>query len=181
MSGNVTLVIGGARSGKSRFAERLAGKSGRAVTYVATAEAWDDEMRERIAAHRADRPAHWDTVEAPTDLPAALCAHAGEGQTILVDCLTLWLTNVMLGDHDLDAACDALCHTFDRLDGEIILVSNEVGQGIVPDNAMARCFRDAQGRLNQTVAARADRVFLISAGLPLQLKPQQHLHEQEGG
>ncbi|MEL7544658.1 MAG: bifunctional adenosylcobinamide kinase/adenosylcobinamide-phosphate guanylyltransferase [Pseudomonadota bacterium] len=180
MSRTVTLVIGGARSGKSRFAEGLADGTVGDVTYIATAEAWDDEMRTRIAAHQADRPAHWDTVDAPIDLRAALTAHARPGGAVLVDCLTLWLSNLMLKERNLEAEGDQLCGQLDTLEGEIIFVSNEVGQGIVPDNAMARTFRDAQGRLNQKLAACADQVFLITAGLPLQLKPHHTSHLQRG-
>lgn len=168
MAAHVTLVLGGARSGKSALAERLVLAHGRPPVYVATAEAWDDEMRARIAQHRAERDGlGWRTIEAPLDLPGAL-ALAGEAP-VLVDCLTLWLTNLMLGEHDIPGATAALLAALDRA-GPTVLVANEVGLGIVPDNALARRFRDAAGRLNQQVAARADTVVFTAAGLPLVLK-----------
>jgi adenosylcobinamide kinase / adenosylcobinamide-phosphate guanylyltransferase len=167
--GGLTLVIGGARSGKSRFAEGLVLASGGAPRYIATAEAWDDEMRARIAQHRADRGAGWTTVEAPLNLAAAL-GDARQGEVVLVDCATLWLTNHMLADHDLDHECGALIAAALVCPAPVVIVSNEVGQGIVPDNALARRFRDAQGRLNQQLAAKADRVIVVIAGLPLVLK-----------
>lgn len=166
----VTLVLGGARSGKSRFAEDLAAASGLARTYVATAEVWDDEMRERIAHHRARRDGTWTTVDAPLDLPEALPAASGRDRIVLVDCLTLWLSNVMLAGRDVEAAIDALLAALAAISGPAILVSNEVGSGIVPDTRLGRDFRDHQGRLNQRVAAIADRVKLVVAGLPLDLK-----------
>lgn len=166
----LTLVLGGARSGKSRFAEDLAVATGLARIYVATAEAYEDEMRERIAVHRARRDDDWTTVDAPLDLPAALDSAAGADRVVLVDCLTLWLSNVMLAAHDVDAALDGLLAALARLSGPAILVSNEVGSGIVPDTRLGRDFRDHQGRLNQRVAAVADRVTLVVAGLPLDLK-----------
>ncbi|PZQ14963.1 MAG: bifunctional adenosylcobinamide kinase/adenosylcobinamide-phosphate guanylyltransferase [Ancylobacter novellus] len=166
----VTLVLGGARSGKSRFAEDLAAASGLARTYVATAEVWDDEMRERIAHHRARRDGAWTTVDAPLDLPEALPAASGRDRIVLIDCLTLWLSNVMLADRDVEAAIDALLAALAAISGPAILVSNEVGSGIVPDTRLGRDFRDHQGRLNQRVAAVADRVTLVVAGLPLDLK-----------
>lgn len=172
-----TLVIGGARSGKSRHAEALARGTGRARLYLATATAWDDEMRARIAAHRDARAADgWRTVEEPLALAAALGREAGPGRIVLVDCLTLWLTNVMLGASPegaaaaVEAACAGLVAALPGLAGDAILVSNEVGWGIVPDNRLARDFRDAQGRLNQRVAEACDRVVLVAAGLPLALK-----------
>jgi adenosylcobinamide kinase/adenosylcobinamide-phosphate guanylyltransferase len=164
-----TFVIGGARSGKSALAERLATGSTRPRRYIATAEAWDDEMRDRIARHRADRGAGWETVEAPLDLCAAL-AGAGQGEVVLVDCATLWLTNHLLADHDLEAETASLLVALAGCPAPVIMVSNEVGWGIVPDNALARTFRDAQGRLNQRMAAQADLVVGVMAGLPLLLK-----------
>ena len=166
----LTLILGGARSGKSRFAEDLAVAIGLARVYVATAEAYDDEMRDRIAQHRARRDSDWTTVDAPLDLAAALDSSAEAGRVVLVDCLTLWLSNVMLAAHDVDAALDGLLVALGRLTGPAILVSNEVGSGIVPDTRLGRDFRDHQGRLNQRVAAVADRVTLVVAGLPLDLK-----------
>lgn len=162
------LVIGGARSGKSRHAEQLAGSSGLAVTYIATGEARDDEMAARIAHHRACRPAGWRTVEEPLRLADALVCEAAADVCLLVDCLTLWLTNVMLAECETEI--DPLLETLATLPGRLILVSNEVGWGIVPENELARRFRDAQGRLNQRIAALADRVTLVAAGLPLTLK-----------
>lgn len=165
----VTLVLGGARSGKSALAERLTLAAGGPPVYVATAEAWDDEMRARIALHRAQRDGQgWRTIEAPISMPQALGETSGP---VLVDCLTLWLTNLMLGEHDIEAATTALLAALDR-PALTVLVANEVGLGIVPDNALARRFRDAAGRLNQTVAARADTVVFTAAGLPLVLKGQ---------
>lgn len=165
----LTLVLGGARSGKSRHAEALVRAAGRGCVYIATAEAWDEEMRERIVRHRADRPADWTTVEAPLDLADALAALPAE-RPVLVDCLTLWLSNTMLAERNVEAACEALLQALARAAPPVVCVSNEVGLGIVPDNALARRFRDAQGMLNQRVAAQADRVVLMTAGLPLVLK-----------
>ncbi len=164
----IDLVLGGARSGKSGYALRLAGADGRAVTFVATAQPFDAEMAERIARHREERPAAWKTVEAPLALAEALAREAAEDRCLLVDCLTLWLSNVLLADRH--AEIDLLLDLLPRLSGHVILVSNEVGWGIVPENALARRFRDEQGRLNQKVAALADRVVLVAAGLPLAVK-----------
>jgi len=165
----LTLVLGGARSGKSSYAERLVREAGRGCVYVATAEARDDEMRARIARHRAGRPADWTTIEAPLDLPRRLAALPGD-RPVLIDCLTLWLSNVLLAERDLDAAGDDLIAALRACPAPVVCVSNEVGLGIVPDNELARRFRDAQGRLNQRVAETADRVVLLTAGLPLVLK-----------
>lgn len=169
--GTVDLVIGGARSGKSRHAEQLAQEAqdgGLAVTYIATAEVRDAEMAERIAHHRASRPTHWRTLEAPLALAESLRGASKANTCILVDCLTLWLSNLMLAEKE--AEIDALLGLLPKLPGRIILVSNEVGWGIVPENALARRFRDEQGRLNQRIAALADNVTLVAAGLPLVLK-----------
>ncbi len=165
-----TLVLGGARSGKSSFAERLAGGAGRPCVYIATAQALDDEMRERIAQHRKDRSADWTTVEAPLDLAGALRAHASADRILLVDCLTLWLSNIILADRDDSREVEALATAIRDLATPAIYVSNEVGFGIVPDNALARRFRDAQGRLNQRVAHVLPRAVLVAAGLPILLK-----------
>jgi adenosylcobinamide kinase/adenosylcobinamide-phosphate guanylyltransferase len=162
----LTLVLGGARSGKSRYAESLITALAQPWCYVATAEAGDAEMAERIAAHRARRSAPWQTIEAPHDLAGALAA-APAGAAVLIDCLTLWLSNRMLADADIDAETGRLEAALDHHAHPVVLVANEVGYGIVPDNALARRFRDLQGRLNQRLAARADRVVLIVAGLPL--------------
>ncbi len=162
----LTLVLGGARSGKSRHAEALLACLPPPRTYVATAQAFDDEMRDRIARHRARRDAGWVTVEAPLDLPGALAA-AGPA---LVDCLTLWLSNLLLADHDAEMAAAALERALDARTAPTVLVSNEVGLGIVPDNALARRFRDAAGLLHQRLAARADAVDLLVAGIVVQVK-----------
>lgn len=165
----LTLVLGGARSGKSRYAEGLLTALPSPWIYLATAEARDAEMAERIAAHRTQRGTGWQTIEAPHDLALRLEA-APAGVPVLVDCLTLWLSNRMLADADVDAEIDHFEEVLDRRAGTVVLVSNEVGFSIVPDNALARRFRDLQGRLNQRIATRADRVVLIVAGLPLILK-----------
>lgn len=162
-----SLVLGGARSGKSALAEHMARRQAGPLTYIATAQAFDAEMADRIARHRADRGDGWTTIEAPLDLPAALSAASG---TVVIDCLTLWLSNLMLADHDIDAASAALAASVAAHAGPVIAVSNEVGLGIVPDNALARRFRDAQGRLNQRMAALAELVVFCAAGLPLVLK-----------
>ncbi|MDX8434940.1 bifunctional adenosylcobinamide kinase/adenosylcobinamide-phosphate guanylyltransferase [Mesorhizobium abyssinicae] len=165
----LTFIIGGARSGKSAHAETLVTASPSPWAYIATAEAYDDEMRERIALHRARRGEGWATVDAPLDLAAAIEALPDQ-QPVLIDCLTLWLTNHMLAERDLDAECRRLVDVLSRPRGPWFVVSNEVGLGIVPDNALARRFRDAAGRLNQQVAAVANTVLLMVAGLPLKVK-----------
>ncbi len=167
----LTLVISGARSGKSTFAEGLIRATQRPRRYIATAEAWDDEMRDRIARHKADRGEDWTTVEAPLDLGPALAA-AGADEAVLVDCATLWLTNHLLADHDLTAKADQLLAALAACLAPVVIVSNETGWGIVPENALARRFRDEQGRLNQRLAAQAGLVVTVIAGLPLTLKGQ---------
>jgi adenosylcobinamide kinase / adenosylcobinamide-phosphate guanylyltransferase len=178
------LIIGGARSGKSALAALRAGQSGLAVVYLATAEAKDAEMARRIAHHQERRPVHWARVEEPLQLAAALRRHAAADTCILVDCLTLWLSNLFFAGRAAAQAeageavhCElltgqsaALLESLPGLPGRLILVSNEVGCGIVPMNALARIFADEQGRLNQKVAAACDRVTLTVAGLPLELK-----------
>jgi adenosylcobinamide kinase / adenosylcobinamide-phosphate guanylyltransferase len=164
------FVLGGARSGKSRYAQQRAEALAGRHVFVATAEAWDAEMADRIARHREDRDARWQTVDAPRDLVAALDAASGTGATVLVDCLTLWASNLLLADADMEQTTRALAEAIARFEGQLILVANEVGFGIVPDNALARRFRDAAGRINQTVAAGADEVILVAAGLPVRLK-----------
>ena len=166
----VTLVLGGARSGKSRHAERLVEAAASCGTYCATAEAGDGEMAERIAAHRARRGSFWRTVEAPLALPAALAAEAASERPVLVDCLTLWLSNLLLAGKEPGREAEALCRTLREAAGPVVLVSNEVGMGLVPETPLGRRFRDAAGRLNQDVAALADRVVFVAAGLPLVLK-----------
>ena len=167
--GLLTLVLGGAHSGKSRYAEWLITAYPQPWIYVATAEARDDEMAERIAAHRARRDAGWQTVEAPHDLAAALEA-APAGAAMLVDCLTLWLSNLMQPGFDIEAQTARLQEALAGRAGPTVLVSNEVGLGIVPDNALARRFRDLQGILNQRLAAQATRVVMMVAGLPIPVK-----------
>ena len=165
----LTLVLGGARSGKSQYAENLIMASRPPWTFLATAEAGDAEMDERIALHRLRRGDDWHTVEAPHNLPTALATVAADAP-VLVDCLTLWLSNRMLADVNLEAEIARLEAALVDRRGPIVLVSNEVGFGIVPDNELARRFRDLQGRLNQRLAARADRVVLMVAGLPIMVK-----------
>lgn len=165
---SLVLVLGGARSGKSRHAESIITALSAPWVYVATAQAFDAEMRDRIAAHRARRGAGWITVEAPVDVPGALTAAAG--RPALVDCLTLWLTNLLLGGHDVAAATAALDAALAARDAATVLVANEVGLGIVPDNALAREFRDHAGQLNQHMAARANSVLFLVAGLPMRMK-----------
>lgn len=168
----LAVVVGGARSGKSGLAERLVTASGRPRRYIATAQAWDDEMRDRIARHRADRGPAWHTVEAPMDLAAALSQARAE-EAVLVDCATLWLSNHLLAEHDLGAETDRLIAALSACPAPVVVVTNEVGMGIVPDNALARAFRDAQGRLNQRLAAEAGLAIGVMAGLPVMLKGQR--------
>lgn len=167
-----TLILGGARSGKSALAERLAGESGRDVVYVATAQPGDAEMAARIVHHRERRPRQWQCVEEPVHLADVLREHAREDRCILVDCLTLWLSN-LLGD--ADAKCferehDRLLDVLSGLQGDILMVSNEVGLGIVPLGALTRRFVDEAGRLHQAIAAISERVVFVAAGLPIALK-----------
>jgi len=165
-----TLVLGGARSGKSAYAEGLIRDAAPIATYLATAEAGDGEMSDRIAHHRAVRGAGWITIEEPLDLVGTLRRVTRTDRPVLVDCLTLWLSNLMHAERDIAAETAALAGCFAGLSGPVVLVSNEVGQGIVPDNALARAFRDHAGRLHQAVAATADRVVFVTAGLPMVLK-----------
>jgi adenosylcobinamide kinase/adenosylcobinamide-phosphate guanylyltransferase len=163
----LTLVLGGARSGKSRFAENLARQHGGLRTYIATAEAFDDEMRQRIAKHREQRAGDgWVTIESTLD-PASVLPRDG---LVLLDCVTVWLGNLMHHGRDLRAEVAKLCAALEVCPAEVILVSNEVGLSIVPENAMARRFRDEQGLANQALAEIADNVYFIAAGLPLKLK-----------
>lgn len=165
---NLHFILGGARSGKSRHAEVLVQAHPAPWVYVATSQVFDNEMRARIAEHQARRSAEWVTVDAPLDLAVAL-REAGN-RPVLVDCLTLWLTNLMLGEHDIDAAAVAMQAALAEREAMTVLVASEVGLGIVPDNALARRFRDAAGLLHQRVAAAADEVVLMVAGLPLKVK-----------
>lgn len=165
----LTLALGGARSGKSRFAESLVLASGLRPVYVATAGAGDAEMAARIAAHRARRGSAWTTVEEPLDIAGAASGVA-EGSAVLVDCLTLWLANLMAAGRDPDAECAALLAALGAARAPVVCVANEVGLGIVPDNPLARRFRDAAGAANRRIAAAADRVWFVVAGLPQRLK-----------
>lgn len=176
------LILGGARSGKSSLAQARAAADGRAVTVIATAEAGDAEMAERIARHRAERPGHWRTVEAPRGLASALRAAAAADHCVVVDCLTLWLANLLGGAetppelHDaaqppvLATEREALLAVLPVLPGRILLVANEVGLGLVPETPLGRLFRDEAGRLNQQLAALCQRVTFVAAGLPMELK-----------
>ncbi|NEU13025.1 bifunctional adenosylcobinamide kinase/adenosylcobinamide-phosphate guanylyltransferase [Methylobacterium sp. BTF04] len=165
----MTLVLGGARSGKSVHAEALIEAHPAPWLYLATAQAYDDEMRARIGLHRERRSADWITRDVPIDLPEAVAQAPGP---VLVDCLTLWLTNIILSEADVAAAIAALLAACATAPGPVVLVGNEVGLGIVPDNALARRFRDEAGRLHQRLAAQADHVVFLVAGLPLIVKPQ---------
>ena len=178
-----TIILGGARSGKSAYAEKLAIESGKEVVYIATARAGDGEMAKRIETHRSNRPAHWTTVEEPLLLAAAIDKWSAPGRLLLIDCLTLWLTNLIfsvdqdcpeVGVIDLPAIFyeqnDALVAALHGARGDVVLVSNEVGLGIVPYGALSRCFADESGRMNQAVAAACDRALFIVAGMPLTLK-----------
>ena len=162
-------MLGGARSGKSAFAEAwvMARAGGMPPLYLATGRAWDDEMRARISRHRADRGAAWETVEEPVELAAALRDAKG---AVLVDCLTLWITNLMMAERDVEAEGAALIEALPAIECDIAFVSNEVGQGIVPADAMSRAFRDHAGRLHQQLAAAVDEVHFVTAGLPQRLK-----------
>lgn len=164
------LVLGGARSGKSRYAQGRAEALDGNLVYIATGQAFDAEMTERIVRHRDDRGPRWTTLEEPFDLAGAIARASDGAGAVLVDCLTLWLSNLMLAQMPLETATRALADAIARCPCPIVLVSNEVGLGIVPENALARAFRDEAGRLNQTIAAQADEVQFIAAGLPLRLK-----------
>lgn len=166
----LTLVLGGARSGKSRYAETLVESRKGTCVYLATAEAGDEEMAARIREHRARRGARWRTEEVPLDLVGGLRATTGKDRYVLVDCLTLWLSNLMAAGRDIDAETEALIAALLTLGGPAVLVANEVGLGIVPENALARRFRDGAGRLNQAVAGVAQSVVFVAAALPMHLK-----------
>jgi adenosylcobinamide kinase/adenosylcobinamide-phosphate guanylyltransferase len=166
----VTLVLGGARSGKSRYAECLIEAAATCGTYVATAEPGDAEMEARIAAHRARRGPFWHTVEAPLAGASVIASAAAPQRPLLVDCLTLWLSNLLLADKCIEAETAALCAALREAAGPVVLVANEVGLGLVPETPLGRRFRDAAGRLNQEIATLADRVVFVAAGLPLTLK-----------
>ena len=166
----LTLVLGGARSGKSRHAQVLAMALPPPWVYVATAEAGDEEMRQRIDAHKAARGKGWSTIEAPVELAKAV-SKADAKAPLVVDCLTLWLSNLMLGQHDIDQALSRFTKALEARKGPAILVSNEVGGGIVPDSALSREFRDRAGQINQLFALNAQHVVFMVAGLPMRLKP----------
>lgn len=166
---DLTLVLGGACSGKSGFAENLCVQSGLARVYIATAQAFDEEMKNKISRHRQMRGPDWTTLEAPMDAAGAL-ARPSPGQVVLLDCVTLWLSNHLLAESDMDAVGDDLLAALAGCAAPVVVVSNEVGQGIVPDTKLGRAFRTLQGGLNQRLAAQADQVFAVMAGLPLTLK-----------
>jgi len=166
---SLTLLLGGARSGKSRHAEELVERHPPLWSYIATAQAYDDEMVERIALHRFRRSAGWQTIDAPDD-PVTAVSGLPKGRPVLLDCLTLWLSNRMLADADIEAESYVLQAALLAHSGPVFVVSNEVGLGIVPENALARRFRDAQGRLNQAIAAQADAVIFMVAGISMKVK-----------
>ncbi len=165
----LSLVIGAASSGKSRWAEGVVRQAGRPKTYIATAQPLDDEMIAKIGRHRRDRGQDWHNIEAPLDLVTALCA-VPDQHVVLVDCLTMWLSNQMLAETDISAEITALLQALTQMQPPVVLVTGEVGASVVPDNALARRFQSAQGQLNQRLAARADLVVAVIAGLPLALK-----------
>ncbi len=172
----LTLVVGGARSGKSRLAERLVVATGMPRHYIATAQAWDDEMRARIAQHRSARATGWQTWNSPLDVEQTL-ALIPKGAVVLLDCATLWLSNHLLAGSDIDAKSAALLAALMECASPVVVVSNEVGWGIVPENPLARAFRDHQGLLNQRIAERADLVIGVMAGLPMVLKGRMPVFE----
>lgn len=165
----LTLVLGGARSGKTGFAERLTEAAAPSRVYIATGQAFDAEMEERIALHKAARGAGWRTVETPLD-PARALEQARGSEAVLLDCLTLWLSNLMHHERDIETETEGLLGAASRCSAPVVMVSNEVGLGLVPETPLGRAFRDAQGRLNQQIAARADRVAFVAAGLPIWLR-----------
>ncbi|WP_068316249.1 bifunctional adenosylcobinamide kinase/adenosylcobinamide-phosphate guanylyltransferase [Polycladidibacter hongkongensis] len=168
---SLVLVVGGARSGKSAYAERLVEASGRACVYVASGQAFDGEMQERIGQHQSRRGAQWRTVEEPLDLAGVVARESAAETCLLIDCLTLWTSNLMHAGCELDTAANELCAALLRARGPVVLVSNEVGLGIVPENKLARRFRDEAGRINQQVANACDTVMFMASGQALQLKP----------
>jgi len=180
MGKKLTLILGGARSGKSTYAQRLATDRGQHVMYVATAEAGDEEMAARIAAHRAERPPHWQTLEAPRSVGSAIDSNSGDAEVILIDCLTLLANNVIVplpepvtyeaAEAALNAEVEGLLSAYDASNAEWIIISNEVGLGLVPPYPLGRVYRDALGRANQRLAAAADEVLFMVAGLPMKVK-----------
>lgn len=190
MAGKIILVTGGARSGKSAFAEQYAAKGGRTVAYIATAQIFDEEMRQRVTLHRRRRPDNWPTFEAPYKAEVAMSQALQSAEAVLFDCLTLYTTNLLLAPDapvDSEARCQAVLAAIDRLLAsarhdsiDVIFVTNEVGLGIVPDNALAREYRDAAGLVNQKVAACADEVYLVVCGLAVELKKLAATLEEDG-
>ena len=167
----ITLILGGTRSGKSAYGEMLALKNFSSPIYIFTAQAWDDEMKSRIKTHKKRRAGkNWTDIEAPIKLCAAIKNNAVSNNCILVDCLTLWLTNLMMEEYDIDTAIDELLGIIRSAPGEIIFISSEVGLGIVPENSMARRFRDLSGKLHQKLAMEAENVLLMVAGIPMVVK-----------
>ena len=164
------FVLGGASSGKSIYAEELVSRLPGAPIYLATAQAFDDEMADKVEVHRRRRGVDWTTVEEPYDLPDAISEHGVTDTVLLVDCLTLWLFNLVSAERDITDQTEALIKAISGVEGRIVLVSNEIGLGLVPDNVVGRRFRNLHGTLNQAVAATADRVVFIAAGLPVTLK-----------
>lgn len=165
------LILGGARSGKSRYAQAFAEAHAGEVVLIVTAEILDEEMRERVEKHRAERPAHWQVIEAPLELADAIIRASRPGTLVLVDCLTLWLSNILCTQADtLESRLHGLSSAIMAVECQLLLVSNEVGWSIVPENKLARLFRDEQGRLNQRMASICEQVTLVAAGLPLNLK-----------
>lgn len=169
MSG-ITFIIGGARSGKSSFALKKASEKQAEKAYIATAQAFDDEMKERIEKHKKERTAEWDCFEEPLELPRLLNDLRGRYEVLLVDCLTLWLSNMLLNERKIEDEIEALVSSLTAHNSALFLVSNEVGLGIVPDNTLGRRFRDLAGTLNQRIAAVADEVYLVTAGIPVKIK-----------
>ena len=165
------LILGGARSGKSRFAEKLAEETGLHKVYVATGAAHDGEMAERISKHQQQRGTSWTTIEEQLDLAGVLSKETSPDRVVLVDCLTLWLSNLLFADKGIPEEAERLTKALSRIDGPCIFVSNEVGMGIVPENRLSRSFRDAQGRLNQDIASVCNQVVFVACGQPLLLKP----------
>ena len=174
---NIQFVLGGARSGKSEFAEKLALASFAAMpadsarlVYLATAEAFDDEMQARIDLHKARRSADWQLCDAPIDLPAMIRAHDGRDATLLVDCTSVWITNLLINGKDIQSYCDDFIDALETASGKIIVVASETGLGIVPDNKLSRQFRDANGKTNQAIAQIANCVFFLVAGIVQKIK-----------
>lgn len=168
-AGQSVLVLGGARSGKSSYAEKLLKESGKPMVYIATAEARDDEMVERIAHHQGRRGPEWETIEAPLDVCGTL-SQIGNEKIVLLDCVTLWVSNMMAEERDVEGEVHKLCYLLGGLTCDFVIVSNEVGLGIVPNNALARAFRDKAGRANQMIAKACDKVVFMAAGLALVMK-----------